>query len=204
MLEALTGTGLAASAGLNAYIPMLMVAVLARYTELVQLPPDWRWLTSGWVIAILAALLSVEVVADKVPVVDHLNDVLQTVVRPTAGGLVFGATSTSETVSVNDPSSFFSDNAWAPIAVGIAIALMVHLTKATARPVVNTMTVGTATPFVSAAEDATSLALSAVAILVPVLVIVGLAAMIAGVVWLRRRRARRRRDRAVAKAARPS
>ena len=36
-------------------------------------------------------LLAVEVVADKVPVVDHVNDVVQTVVRPTAGGLAFGA-----------------------------------------------------------------------------------------------------------------
>ena len=91
MFEALTGTGLAASAGLNAYIPMLVVGLLGRYSDLITLPPGWRWLTNGWVVLILLALLAVEVVADKVPALDSVNDVVQTVVRPTSGGLVFGA-----------------------------------------------------------------------------------------------------------------
>src|SRR3954449_11801401 len=86
VLEALTGVGLATSAGLNAYIPLLAVGVFDRYTGLIDLPPSWQWLADGWVIAILALLLSIEVVADKVPVVDHVNDVIQTVVRPTGVG----------------------------------------------------------------------------------------------------------------------
>ena len=99
------GAGLAASAGLNAYIPLLTMGLLARYTDLIDLPIGWQWLANGWVIAILALLLAIEVVADKVPVVDHVNDVVQTVVRPTAGGLAFGAGSASETVTVDDPGS---------------------------------------------------------------------------------------------------
>ena len=91
MFEVLTGTGLAASAGLNAYIPLLIVGLLARFTDLFDLPDPWQWLSNGWVIAIMAVLLVVEVVADKVPVLDHINDVLQTAIRPAAGGLVFGA-----------------------------------------------------------------------------------------------------------------
>ncbi len=64
MLEALTGSGLAASAGLNAYIPLLTMGLLARFTDAFNLPGGWQWLSYGWVIGILAVLLAVEVVAD--------------------------------------------------------------------------------------------------------------------------------------------
>ena len=74
-MEALTGTGLAASAGLNAYIPLLVIGLLARYTDLINLPGGWQWLENGWVISILACCWSIEFVADKIPVVDHVNDV---------------------------------------------------------------------------------------------------------------------------------
>ena len=74
-------------------------------SDLIDLPAGWEWLSNGWVMVILALLLAVEVVADKVPVVDHVNDMVQTVVRPTAGGLAFGAGSSSETVTVTDPGS---------------------------------------------------------------------------------------------------
>ena len=146
MLEALTGTGLAASAGLNAYIPLVTMGPLARYTDTVELPGSWQWLSNGWVLALLTLLLAIEVVADKVPVVDHVNDVVQTVVRPTAGGLAFGAGSSSETVTVADPGAFFSSHQWVPIAAGVIIALCVHGVKATSRPVVNASTGGLGAP----------------------------------------------------------
>jgi hypothetical protein len=194
VLEALTGTGLAASAGLNAYIPLLTVGLLARFTDAIALPAGWSWLSNGWVIVILAILLSIEVVADKVPVVDHANDVVQTVVRPTAGGLAFGAGSSSETVTVSDPGSFFSSHQWVPIAAGVVIALCVHGVKAASRPVINATTVGVGAPVASTAEDFSSVVLSVLAILLPVLVLVAILALIVAAVWVyRRRRARRRR-----------
>ncbi|HEX7744921.1 MAG TPA: DUF4126 domain-containing protein [Micromonosporaceae bacterium] len=195
MLELLTGTGLAASAGLNAYIPLLLVGLLSRYTSLVELPTSWQWLSNGWVIAILAVLLAIEVVADKVPVVDHVNDAVQTFVRPTAGGLAFGAGATSETTTVSDPGQFFSSNQWVPIALGVVIALAVHLVKAATRPVVNATTAGIGAPVASTAEDATSVIMSVVAILLPVLVLVLLAGLAIGAGALLRRRADRRRAR---------
>ncbi|MFI7520890.1 DUF4126 domain-containing protein [Micromonospora globbae] len=201
MLELLTGTGLAASAGLNAYIPLLTMGLLARYTDLVDLPSGWTWLGDGWVLGILAALLAVEVVADKVPVVDHVNDVVQTVVRPTAGGLAFGAGSTAETVTVSDPGTFFSSHEWVPVAIGVLIALGVHLLKSAARPVVNATTAGVGAPVASTAEDATSVLMSVVAILLPVLVLLFLVGLVAVVLWFRRRRADRRRERRAARAA---
>ncbi|KIR63278.1 DUF4126 domain-containing protein [Micromonospora haikouensis] len=201
MFEVLTGTGLAASAGLNAYIPLLTMGLLARYTDLIDLPSGWQWLGNGWVVAILAVLLAVEVVADKVPVLDHVNDVVQTVVRPTAGGLAFGAGSTSETVTVSDPGSFFSSNDWVPVVTGVLIALGVHLLKSAARPVINATTAGFGAPVASTAEDATSVVMSLVAIILPVLVLAFLLGLVAFTVWFLRRRRDRRRECQAARAA---
>ncbi|WP_319463553.1 DUF4126 domain-containing protein [Micromonospora sp. RTP1Z1] len=201
MLEVLTGSGLAASAGLNAYIPLLLMGLLARFTYLVKLPSGWQWLGNGWVILILAVLLAIEVVADKVPVVDHVNDVVQTVVRPTAGGLAFGAGSTSETVTVSNPDTFFSSHQWVPVVVGVLIALGVHLLKSAARPVINATTAGFGAPVASTAEDATSAVMSVVAILLPVLVLVFLVGLVAFLFWFLRRRRGRRRERQAARAA---
>ena len=192
MLEALTGTGLAASAGLNAYIPLLTMGLLARYSDLIDLPSGWQWLSNGWVVAILAVLLAIEVVADKIPVVDHFNDVVQTVVRPTAGGLAFGAGSASETVTVSDPGSFFSTHQWVPVAAGVIIALGVHGLKAVSRPVVNATTAGVGAPVASTAEDVSSVVMSVLAILLPILVLLMLVVLISSAIWVfRRRRARR-------------
>ncbi|MFI5842950.1 DUF4126 domain-containing protein [Catenuloplanes sp. NPDC051500] len=201
MLEILTGTGLAASAGLNAYIPMLAMGLLARYTEVLQLPSGWQWLSNGWVIAILTVLLAIEVVADKVPVVDHFNDVVQTLVRPTAGGLVFGAGAGSETVTVTDPAGFFTSHQWVPIVAGVVIALGVHGLKAAARPVINTTTAGFGAPVASTAEDATSVIMSIVAILLPVLVLVFGVLLVGLAVWVFQRRAAKRSERRAARAA---
>jgi membrane protein implicated in regulation of membrane protease activity len=195
VLEALTGTGLAASAGLNAYIPLLIMGLMARFTDAIALPSGWQWLSNGWVIAILALLLAVEVVADKVPMVDHVNDVVQTVVRPTAGGIVFGAGSSSQTATVTDPGSFFSSHQWVPIAAGVLIAFCVHGAKAATRPVVNATTAGFGAPVASTVEDFSSIVMSLLAILLPILVLLGLVLLVSTVIWAFRRRRRRRRER---------
>jgi amino acid transporter len=195
VLEALTGTGLAASAGLNAYIPLLIMGVLARFTHTIDLPQGWTWLSNGWVLAILAALLAVEVVADKVPLVDHVNDVAQTVVRPTAGGIVFGAGASSQTATVTDPGAFFGSHQWVPIAAGVLIAFCVHGVKAAARPVINATTAGFGAPVASTAEDIGSIVMSLLAILLPILVLLGLVLMVSSAVWVIRRRRQRKKDR---------
>ncbi len=202
VLEILTGIGLATSAGLNAYIPLLMIGMLARYTHLMTLPAGWHWLSNGWVIAILVALLAVEVVADKIPVVDHLNDMVQTLVRPTAGGLAFGAASSANTVTVSDPGTFFSSHQWVPILAGVAISFVVHSMKAMARPAVNLSTAGLGAPVASTAEDIFSTAMSFVAIVFPFLIIVFLAVLVWSFAALRRRRQRRRAEKQALRDAR--
>ncbi len=188
MLESLTGVGLASSAGLNAYIPLLTLGLLSRFTDAVSLPAGWSWMENGWSLTIVALLLGVEVVADKIPVLDHINDVVQTVVRPSAGGLVFGATSSSDGVTVTDPQSFFTGNQWIPVAAGVVISFIVHAMKALTRPVVNATTAGFGAPIISTVEDVISVSIALIALLLPVLVVVFVILLVWLFVLLRRRR----------------
>jgi hypothetical protein len=190
-MELLTGLGLASAAGLNAYIPLLAMGLLARFTHLVNLPHGWAWLENGWVLTIVAVLLAVEVVADKIPALDSVNDVIQTVVRPTAGGIVFGAGTAAQTAAVTDPGAFVSSGQWVPIAIGVVVALAMHLTKTAVRPAANVATAGVAAPVLSTVEDFASISLVFVAILLPALVLVVVALITWAAVKLIRRRHRR-------------
>lgn len=193
MLEILTGTGLAVAAGLNAYIPLLILGLAGRFVDFIELPEAWRWLENEWVLGILAVLLVIEIVADKIPVVDSINDWLQTIVRPAAGGIAFGTGSGSATAIVEDPASFFTSNAWVPVAIGVVLALGTHVTKMAARPALNAVTAGAAAPIVSTAEDVSSVVLSFLALLLPILVLVALGGLIVAVVSLFRRAGRKKR-----------
>jgi hypothetical protein len=183
MLASLTGLGLSAAAGLNAYIPLLLVGLLARFTGVVELPEPYRWIQSGWALGVVAALLLAEVVLDKVPVVDHLNDVVQTLVRPAVGGVIFAATTAAAQA---DAATWMQEHQWVAVLLGVVVAGAVHALKATARPLVNVSTVGVGTPAVSAAEDAASLGLSLVAVFLPLLVLVLVALLVWAGVALRR------------------
>jgi len=191
-MELLTGFGLATAAGLNAYIPLLALGLLSRFTDLVTLPPGWAWLENGWVMTIVAALLVVEIVADKIPALDSVNDAIQTFVRPTAGGIVFGSGTAAQTSAVADPGAFAQSGQWIPIAVGVVTALVVSLTKSAVRPAANVATAGMAAPVLSTVEDVASVGLVFLATLIPVLVLVALVALVwAGFRLLRRRRKKR-------------
>ncbi|OBK78145.1 DUF4126 domain-containing protein [Mycobacterium sp. 1164985.4] len=190
-MELLTGLGLATAAGLNAYIPLLALGLLSRFTDLISLPAGWTWLENGWVMAIVAALLVVEMVADKVPALDSVNDAVQTFVRPTAGGIVFGSGTAAQTSAVTDPGAFAQSGQWIPVVIGVVVALVVSLTKSTVRPAANVATAGVAAPVLSTVEDGVSAGLVFVAILLPALVLVAIAAM----AWLAFRIVRRRRRR---------
>lgn len=192
LLGALGGLGLASSAGLNAYIPALITALLARYTELVTLPDEFAFLSSGWVLATLTVLLLIEEVVDKIPGADHVNDIVQSLVRPASGAVLFAAGS----------EEAFGDHTWLALLVGFIAALCVHGTKAAGRGVINVSTGGIGAPVASVIEDVLSLAGAVIAIVAPILVIV----FIAGFVWVSvvivRKRRERRRTKAAARLAR--
>lgn len=178
-MDILTALGLAMPAGLNAYIPLLAVALAERFGWL-SLRPPFDVLGSWWMIAIIAVLLTVEIVADKVPGVDHINDIGQSVIRPAAGAIV--AVAASGSGSTVAP--------WVLVLMGVVLAGGVHAAKATARPVVNVSTAGTGAAAVSTVEDAGAVVMSAVAIAIPILVVVLIIALSVALTlfWRRRRR----------------
>ena len=194
MLEILTGTGLAAAAGLNAYIPLLLMGIAGRI-DWIQLPNGWLWLENEWVMVILGVLFIIEIIADKVPAVDSVNDWIQTAVRPASGGIVFAGGIGTSTVAVDDPGNFFSSGAWIPVVIGIALALLMSLAKSAVRPVANIATGGAAAPALSTAEDGASVVLVVLAIVAPVLVMLALGLVILCFVLLLRRMRRKRRER---------
>ena len=155
--QILTAFGLSASAGLNAYIPLLLIALLARFTNVISLTPPYDMLTNEWVIGALVVLLAIETLADKIPGVDHVNDFIQTLIRPTAGAILFAA----NTNVLRDV------NPIVPLVAGLVIAGSVHATKATARPVVNVATLGVGAPVISTIEDVLALGTSLLAIFAP-------------------------------------
>lgn len=193
MFAALTGAGLSAAAGLNAYIPFLIVALTARFTDVITLPDSFAWIRSPWAIGIAAVLLLAELVLDKIPAIDSMNDVIGTAVRPVTGGVVFAATSAAD--SQLDNGAWMTAHPWVGAVGGIVIAGVVHTAKATVRPAVNVSTAGIGTPVVSGLEDVGSLGISLIAVFVPLLVIACLAGLAVGLwlLWRRIRRARRRR-----------
>jgi len=194
VLAALTGMGLSAAAGLNAYIPFLVVALIARFTDYITLPVGYEWMESSWAIGIGAALLLAEVILDKIPAVDTINDTIQTFIRPSMGGLIFAATTAAAKL---DSSTWMQDNPWVSVVLGVLISGLVHTGKMAARPAINVGTVGTGAPVVSTVEDIGSLGLSLIALIAPLLVILALAllAWLLIWMWLRVRRWRRtRRD----------
>jgi len=172
LLGIFSAFGLSASAGLNAYIPLLVVALVARFTDLIQLTEPWNVLESWWSIGLLVVLSVVEFFADKIPAVNHVNDAIQTLVRPSAGAIVFAASAQV----ITDVHPVLA------LALGLLVAGGVHTVKSAAiRPAVTATTGGTANIPVSIAEDIVAFFMSVLATLIPVLLAVVL--VIAGA-WL--------------------
>jgi len=172
-LAVLSALGLSGAAGLNAYIPLLLVGVCGRL-GVVQLAAPFDTMTHTWVLVLLGVLLVVELVVDKVPGLDHINDVVQTFVRPGAGALLFGA-NTGAITEIHPALA---------LTAGLLISFGVHATKAVARPVVSASTLGLGTPVVSAAEDAASLASALFAIFLPVTVLLFFGFFVFGAYWV--------------------
>lgn len=189
MIQAISGIGaafgLASSAGLNAYIPLLLVALAARFPltdPLLRLSEPYDVLGSWWVIGLLAVLLLIEMTVDKIPAVDSLNDIIQTFIRPAAGAVLFAAN--ANVITEIHPVL--------ALTAGLLVAGGVHATKGMVRPLVTATTAGTGNWFVSLVEDIVAFFMSLMAILLPILAGIAFLALVVFVVILYRRRKRRR------------
>lgn len=172
----LTGLGLAAPAGLNAYLPLLIVALAHRFTGGIELDSPYDLVSSNWGIALLVLLLTIEIVVDKVPGLDHLNDLINSAIRPPAGAaLMMAATADTEL------------NPVIALLIGLICAGAVHAFKAAVRPAITITTGGMGNSIVSVGEDVLAAITAIIAIAAPFLVIVALIVLAALSFWSKRR-----------------
>jgi hypothetical protein len=172
----LTALGLAAAAGLNAWIPLLVVGVLGRVTDLVALTGPWEALSSTPVLVVLAAVAVADLVGDKIPGVDHVLHLGGTVVAPVAA--VVAALAATGDLDVS-PALV--------LLIGLAGGEGTHLARMAVRPASTMTTAGLGNPVISGAEDAASLGLALAAIAVPLVALALVVALLAGG-WLALRR----------------
>ena len=161
-----TALGLSTAAGLNAYIPLLTVGLLNRYTDLIDLPAPWDNIGDPVVLGMVGVVGLADFIGDKVPIVDHVLHMIGLAVAPVVGGLL----------ALASASAFDLDPA-VTAGLGIAAALATQVGRTAARPVSTAMTGGGGNPVVSLGEDGVSGALAFTAVVWPVV-----AAVLAAVV----------------------
>jgi hypothetical protein len=171
-----TALGLSTAAGLNAYIPLLTVGLLNRYTDLIDLPAPWDNLGDPLVLGVVGVVGVADFIGDKVPIVDHVLHVIGTVVAPVVGGVLAFASATAFDVSPG-----------LTVPLGVAAALATQVGRTAARPVSTVTTGGGANPVVSFAEDGVSGALSITALVWPVVTAVLAVIVLVGVFLLWRK-----------------
>jgi hypothetical protein len=176
------GIVLAASAGLRAFMPLLGLGLAARLLDW-PIAPSMAWLATDAGLLGLGIAALVELAADKIPVVDHLLDLIHTVVGPLAGALVaFSAWG-------DFPSAAALILA---LALGAPVAGGIHAVAAATRLKSTVASGGTLNPAVSIAEDGVSIGAIAVAVLVPVLALLVALGIVFFIIRLLVRRVRRR------------
>ena len=84
----LAAFGLSGAAGLNAWLPLFLGALLDGKEPSTSAPFDSLSSTTTWLI-VLGLLTTADFVGDKIPAVDHVLHAVGTVIAPTSGALLF-------------------------------------------------------------------------------------------------------------------
>lgn len=175
LMTILAAFGLSASAGLNAYIPLFIIGIVAHYfPQAFTLNPPYDWIANPWFLIVLGVLIIIEFLADKVPAINHINDLIQTFIRPAAGAIAFAASAKV----VTDVHPLLA------LVCGLLIAGSVHTVKAAAvRPAVTATTGGAGNVPVSLAEDIVATIVSILSVLLPVLATILIVLAISLMLW---------------------
>jgi hypothetical protein len=185
VLPVFLGLGLSAATGLRTFLPLLMLAVVARFGLFgVSLNAHFAWLGSNAALIALAVATVVELCADKIPIVDHALSAFGTISRPLAGALAAGAV-----LSHADPAVAVL----AGLIIGAPTAFAVHTAQTSTRLVSTATTAGLANPLVSLVEDLMAALTAGLAIVAPILapIVVAILLFAAWKAWSAvRRRAR--------------
>jgi hypothetical protein len=173
ILPAMLGLGLAAASGLRIFIPLLMAALAARFQLFgIELNESMAWMTSNTAIAALGLATVLEIVADKIPLLDNALHAVGIVARPIAGAVAAGSV-----FAGLDPTAA----AVAGIIVGAPTALAFGAAQGGTRAASTATTGGMANPFLSLMEDVLSVGTVLLAFLMPMLIPVALLLMFWGV-----------------------
>jgi len=189
VLPALLGLGLASATGLRTFLPLLMLALAARFEMFgVRLIDQMDWLVAWPAIAALATATVAEFAGDKVPAIDHALNAVGYVTRPVAGAVAAGSVFWGV-----DPAAA----AIAGIIVGAPAALAFNAAQTGVRVGSTATTGGLGNPVVSLVEDFLAFMTVFIAFVAPILIPIVLV-VLAIVVF---RLARRIRDRGNPRAA---
>lgn len=179
----LAALGMSGAAGLNAWLPMLIVAIAGRSGAL-DLSDPYSQLTTDPAMAIIAVGFAGDFVADKIPALDHAMHAIGAVIHPVAGAVVAASQAGADV----PPSAL--------LVAGAFTAGGIHAGRSTVRLAGTGLTGGIANPFLSIFEDFGALSIALLALAAPViaaLLVVGMiAAIIVSLIWVKRWRDRRR------------
>lgn len=184
----LAAFGLSGAAGLNAWLPLLAVGIGDRAGWL-ELDSPYDVLSSTPGMGAVGLLLVLDLIGDKVPALDSVLHALGLFIAPASGAVLFAA-QTDLTSDLNPAVA---------AVLGAVTAGSLQAGRATVRPFVTASTGGIGNPVVSTAEDGTSLILTVLAFLLPVLAFVLVLAILVLIVvlvlrarrWMRSRRSKR-------------
>ncbi|HET7230796.1 MAG TPA: DUF4126 domain-containing protein [Longimicrobium sp.] len=177
------GVVLAATAGLRAFLPVFSASVMAWLTDL-PLPGNLAWLEKPQTVLIFGVATLLEILGDKIPVVDHLLDSIQVLTKPVLAVL-------AATPFLYQLSPEYSVGIG--ILLGAPLALGVHSAKATARLGSTATTAGMGNPLLSVAEDVAAITSIILGFLAPLLALVLMAVTVFFIARLALRVRRRRR-----------
>lgn len=158
--------GFAFAAGLNLYATIALIGVAARLGWIAGLPPAVQGVQNPVVLGTAAALYFVEFFIDKIPHADTVWDVIHTVVRPVAAGLLVAGALGEASFPIQLAGGL----------LGGAVALGAHGLKAGLRLIMNFRPRKALNVAVSIVEDAFAVAV-AVAVLMYPIVALALAAV---------------------------
>jgi len=165
------GIGLAASAGLRAFLPLLVISIAGK-VGWVPLADRFEWLATWPAVIVFGVAVVMELLADKIPLIDNLLDTLQVCIKPVVGALLAVAVLTELEPL---PATVLG------IMAGASSAGIVHIVKAKARLLSSALTAGIGNPILSLIEDAVALIGSVLSVIVPFLIVVVVALAIIGI-----------------------
>lgn len=173
------GFALAATVGLRAFLPLFVAGLLARQGY-VSLGDSFAWMESTPALIVFGSAVVFEILADKIPMVDHAMDAAGVFIKPVAGTLVAAALLTNVDPVVATVLGLIG---------GGAIAGTVHAVKGATRIFSTGTTAGAGNPILSFIEDALATLGIVVAVLIPILAaILVLGFVVLGVRIFRQRR----------------